>query len=280
MLKLTKYGDLTRIDSARSMFGRGYYWTTAYLVDGLLVDTGCAHSSHELLEKLRGRRLTTLLNTHSHEDHIGANGLLQSQWKGIQVLAHPQALPVLKHPREAQPLQFYRRLFWGWPMPSEGQPVSDGQLIETENHRFQVMYTPGHSRDHICLYEPEHGWLFTGDLFIGGRDRGLRSDSDIWGIIASLKRVRDLPLERLFPGCARVRDNPKQEVTAKIAYLEQTGKKVMELNDQGLNPEAIARSIFGGPMFIELLTMGDFSRVGMVKSYLRQKDQNGGAIQA
>lgn len=122
--------------------------------------------------------------------------------------------------------------------------------------------------------------MFTGDLFVGARDRGLRSDSDIWGIIASLNRIRDLPLERQFPGCARVRDNPKEEIAAKIAFLEETGEKGMELKEQGLNPEAIARSIFGGPMFIELLTMGDFSRVGLVKSYLKKKDQNEGVNQA
>lgn len=111
MLKLTKYGELTRIDSARSMFGRGYYWSTAYLKDGFLVDTGFAHLSHELLEKLRVRKLTIILNTHTHEDHIGANGILQSQWNGLEVLAHPLALPVLKNLRESQPLQFYRRSF-------------------------------------------------------------------------------------------------------------------------------------------------------------------------
>lgn len=272
MLKISKYGEVIRIDSARTMVGRGYYWTSAYLVDGLLVDTGCAHSAHDLMEFMGHKTLSVILNTHSHEDHIGGNGILQEQHKGVKVLAHPLALPVLKNPRDAQPLQFYRRLFWGWPKTSTGRLVNEGQLIDSEKYQFQVIYTPGHSKDHICLYQPERGWLFTGDLFIGGRDRGLRADSDIWGIIASLKRASALPLTRLFPGCARVRDNPKEELAAKIAYLEETGEKVLDLHQQGMSINAIARSMFGSPRFIEYLTFGDFSRTNLVKSYLSRND--------
>jgi len=273
MLKITQYDDVTRIDSARTIAGRGYYWTTAYLVDGLLVDTGCAHTSNELVEILGDENLTYIINTHSHEDHIGANGTLQEQWKQLEVFAHPLALPILENPRETQPLQLYRRVIWGWPKPSSGQAVKDGALIETENYCFQVIYTPGHSPDHICLYEQKRGWLFTGDLFVGGRDRALRVDYNIWQIIASLKRVVDLPLTRMFPGCARVRDNPNEEISAKIAYLEETGEKVLELRKKGLSTNAIAHSLFGGPMLIEYITLGHFTRRGLVKSYLMQIDQ-------
>jgi glyoxylase-like metal-dependent hydrolase (beta-lactamase superfamily II) len=268
MLRITRYDDVTRLDSARTIAGRGWYWTTAYLVDGLLVDTGCAHSANELVEMLRDKKLTCLLNTHSHEDHIGANGILQEQRKELRVLAHPSALPVLQNPREIQPLQLYRRVLWGWPGPSMGQPVKDGEVIKTEKYRFQVIYTPGHSPDHICLYEEIHGWLFTGDLFVGGRERAARVDAKIWQTIASLKQVVKLPLTRLFPGSARVRDNPIDELADKIAYLEEMGKKVLELNKQGLSNHSIARLLFGGPMPIEYITSGHFTRRSLVKSYL------------
>ena len=79
MLRLTPFGDITRFDLARTLAGRGRYWTTAYLVDGLLVDTGCAHSALELAAALADSRVDRIVNTHTHEDHIGANGLLQRQ---------------------------------------------------------------------------------------------------------------------------------------------------------------------------------------------------------
>jgi glyoxylase-like metal-dependent hydrolase (beta-lactamase superfamily II) len=275
MLKITELGAVTRIDSARSFAGRGYYWTTAYLVGDVLVDTGCRHTAGDLAVFLEGKALSLIANTHSHEDHIGADGLLQRNREGLTIRAHPAALHVLEQPRQAQPLQFYRRLFWGWPEAAQAQAVQDGEWIEAGQCRFQVMYTPGHSPDHVCLYEPQEGWLFSGDLFVGGKDRALRAGSDVWGIIASLKRVASLRLTCLFPGCARVRVNPYQELHAKIVYLEETGERVKHLHQQGMSVEAIANALFGGRMWIETITWGHFTRANLVRSYLGVNDEDG-----
>ncbi|MCP4536012.1 MAG: MBL fold metallo-hydrolase [Chloroflexi bacterium] len=272
MLKTTCYGDVTRFDSGRTLFGRGHYWTTAYLVDGLMVDTGCTFSASELVAALADVPLTRVVNTHTHEDHIGGNGLLQRQRDGLDILAHPQALPVLADPRGEQPLHVYRRVMWGWPESSQGRPVSDGDVIETEHCRFQVVYTPGHSSDHICLYEPQRGWLFTGDLFVGGHDRALRAGYDIWEIIASLKRIAALPANTLYPGSARVRDNPARALAEKIAYLEEFGKSVLALDRAGKHISEIVRALCGGPMLIEFVTRGHFSRQRLVLSYLGMND--------
>jgi glyoxylase-like metal-dependent hydrolase (beta-lactamase superfamily II) len=268
VLKVTRYGDVTRFDLAHTLAGRGRYWTSAYLVDGLMVDTGCAFSAPELVEALSEMALIGIVNTHSHEDHIGANGCLQRQRDGLAIRAHPLALPVLADPRGRQPLHPYRRVMWGWPEPSQGQPLSDGEVIETDRHRLQVVYTPGHSPDHICLYEPDQGWLFTGDLFVGGRDRAMRADYDVWGIIASLKRIAALPATILFPASARVRDNPAAELGTKITYLEALGERVLALHRQGRSVNQIVRALLGGPMLIEAITLGHFSRRRLVLSYL------------
>ncbi len=273
MLKVTRYGDVTRFDLARTLAGRGRYWTTAYLLDGLLVDTGCSYSAPELVGALANMPMVRIVNTHSHEDHIGANGPLQRGWEGLEILAHPLALPVLADPRGTQPLQLYRRLLWGWPAPSKGQPISDGALIETDHYALEVLYTPGHSPDHLCLYEARQGWLFTGDLFIGGRDRALRADYDIWQIVASLKRIAQLPAVKLFPGSARVRDNPAAALKAKISYLEELGERVLELQRRGRDMPAIIRAVCGRPMPIEFLTLGHFSRRWLVLSFLKMNDE-------
>lgn len=269
MLKISAYGDVTRFDLARTLAGGGRYWTTAYLLDGVLIDSGCAFTARELVKELEDRPLTHILNTHTHEDHIGANGLLQRQRANLEVRAHPLAIPVLEDPRGQQPLHPYRRLFWGWPEPSHVIPLNDGEWVETENHRLQAFHTPGHAPDHLCFYEPKEGWLFTGDLFVGGRERALREDYDIWQIIASLKRVAALPAAVMFPGCARNREDPKGELQTKIAYLEEFGGKVLELYRQGWSVNAIVHALCGKPMWIELVTLGNFARRHLVLSYLR-----------
>jgi glyoxylase-like metal-dependent hydrolase (beta-lactamase superfamily II) len=272
MINITQHAEVTRFDLARTMLGRGRYWTSAYLVDGMLVDTGCAHTAPELLKILHGVFLFKAINTHTHEDHIGGNEPLQRQYEGLEIFAHPLALPILADPRGMQPLQLYRQLFWGWPEPSQAQPLENGEVIETERYRFRVIYTPGHSPDHLCLYEVHQGWIFSGDLFVGGKDRAIRADCDVWQIIASLKRIAELPANWLFPGSARVRQHPTQELMQKIAYLEELGGQVLDLHQRGWEVSDIVRTLFKGPMFIEWVTLGEFSRRRLVLSYLRKDD--------
>jgi glyoxylase-like metal-dependent hydrolase (beta-lactamase superfamily II) len=50
-----------------------------------------------------------------------------------------------------------------------------------------VIPTPGHSEDHICLFEPNEGWLFSGDLFISERVKYMREDENVYSLLDSLK---------------------------------------------------------------------------------------------
>lgn len=268
MLKATNLGEITRFDLSRQIAGRGWYWTTAYLLDKSMIDTGCAHTAAELDEYLLGTRLERIINTHSHEDHFGANAHLEKRNPDIEVYAHPNALKIIAEPDRYQPLHPYRRMFWGQPEPSQAKPLDEKDVIKTEKFTFKVIHTPGHTPDHLCLYEPNQGWLFTGDLFVGGKDRALRAGCDIWQVIASLKRISDLPAREMFPSSARVRRDPAAHLQDKIAYLEEMGDKVMDMDKQGLGIGEIARSLFGGPMLIELLTLGHFTRRRLVLSFL------------
>lgn len=270
----TYFASVIRLDLARTLAGRGRYWTTAYLLDDLLIDSGCAYSAPELLTFLRSRPLRKLFNTHSHEDHIGGNGLLQRTFPDLEIYAHPLTFSVLAKPRQRQPLHPYRRIMWGWPQAATGLPVTDGDLIHAGRLTFRVIATPGHAPDHLSLYQPERGWLFSGDLFVGGRERALLAEADIWSVIASLKKIADLELTCLFPGSARVRENPQGELQEKIAYLEEMGARVLDFHSRGWSEAAIARTLFGGPLFIEFFTLGHFSRRNLVRSYLRFPQSN------
>ncbi len=66
-----------------------------------------------------------------------------------------------------------------------------------------------------------------------------------------------------------MRDNPVEALEAKIAYLEEVGERVLELHRQGHSVGQIVRQVCGGPMVIELLTLGHFSRRHLVLSYLK-----------
>ncbi len=77
MLRAITLGVVTRFELARTLAGRGRYWTAAYLVGDTLIDSGCAHTARELVNALAHVDVRAILNTHSHEDHIGGNGPLR-----------------------------------------------------------------------------------------------------------------------------------------------------------------------------------------------------------
>jgi glyoxylase-like metal-dependent hydrolase (beta-lactamase superfamily II) len=268
MVRVTRLGNVTRFDLARTLAGRGRYWTTAYLVDGLLIDSGCAHTAPEFIRALEGLAVDRIVHTHSHEDHIGADGAVRRRYGPIPVAAHHLAVEVLADPRGLQPLHPYRKVMWGWPEPVPATPLAEGDEIRTPNFRFQVLATPGHSPDHICFFEPDQGWLFTGDLYVGGRDRALRVDSDANLLLDSLRRIEALPISTLYPGAARIPDDARAALRDKILWLETVRDRVLALHRNGRTFRSIVREVCGPPMLIDFITLGHFARWHLVRSFL------------
>ncbi|MDQ7783730.1 MAG: MBL fold metallo-hydrolase [Desulfomonilaceae bacterium] len=267
MIKSERIGEIRKFLLARTLAGRAVYFTTAYFVDGLMVDTGCVFTIRELVDALDGLEVATIVNTHSHEDHTAANSALQAKY-GAEILAHTDALPILADPR-LKPLRPYQHVMWGRPPSSKGSPIPP--YLETTRYRFQVIHTPGHSADHICLFEPDQGWLFVGDAYVGGFDRSLRADYNIWQIIDSLKKLAWLKPAVLFPGSGTVRSNAYEELASKIDYLETMGHRVDELYRKGWSRRRIRRKLFGPEMFIAYFTLGHFSGRNLVRSYIEDR---------
>ena len=121
----------------------------------------------------------------------------------------------------------------------------------------------------LCIHVGECGRA-KGDLFVGGRERALRADFDIWGIIESLKRIARLDATVLFPGSARVRENPGPEIDRKIDYLEDLGGQILEQHRQGESVRQIVKALLGPPLLLEAITLGHYSRAALVRSYLRR----------
>jgi len=268
MIDVEQIGPVKKFHLTRSPWGKGHYYTACYLVDGVMVDTGYAYTVEELLRAMNETKVDLIINTHSHEDHIAGNAALQRRDQAI-ALAHPLALPVLAAPKERQPLRPYQRFLWGYPEPSRGEPV--GQTVESNNLHFQVIHTPGHSVDHICLFETNHGWLFTGDAFIGGKDRALRADYDIWNILASLRKIARLDASIAFMGSGSIKKPPQQEIKRKIEYLEETAERVWALYNKGLSHSRTRKELFGKEILLNYITLGHFSGRNLVRSFIEDR---------
>ena len=140
--------------------------------------------------------------------------------------------------------------------------------METERYRFQVINTPGHSPDHVCLFEPEQGWRFSGDAYIGGQDRALREGYDIHGIIASLKKSeRAAGQDNFF----RQRHGAHGRQTApagKSPVPGRAGRKDPVLHNDGLSARRIRGRVLGRELPITFVTLGHFSGLRLVQSCL------------
>lgn len=229
MLYSTEYGPITRIHLARTVFGRPLYTVEAYLVDGLLIDTGCAATGSELVSWCRGREIRQVVNTHHHEDHSGGDGALQKAL-GLPIAAPSGALPILA---DFYCLQFYRWIIWGQPGSVIAEPLGD--VVETEHYRFEVIPTPGHCPEHVCLFEREQGWLFSGDLFIHERVRYLRTDEDVHTTMESLRRVLALQPRLLICSHAGFVEDGGGAIERKIAYWEHLAEQARALRREGLS---------------------------------------------
>ncbi|HET8591895.1 MAG TPA: MBL fold metallo-hydrolase [Nakamurella sp.] len=137
------------------------------------------HRVDDVLDVVGDRRVTAIVCTHAHDDHVRIAPELGHR-TGASVLLHPADLPVwrLTHP-DVDP---------------DGE-LADGQVISVAGTDLRVLHTPGHSPGAVCLYAPELGVVFTGDtLFSGGPGATGRSFSDHDTILASIRdRLLNLP---------------------------------------------------------------------------------------
>lgn len=267
MIQVEQHGSVTVIRMARAVLGRPLYWTAAYWLDGLLIDTGPRCTADELVRVLDKVPVHQIAITHGHEDHIGGLAALVQRFPAAQVYAARPTLPLIENP-ELLGMQRYRRLIWGKPTPFTGAHSLDEveDLLRTPQFILRAIETPGHSRDHVSYFEPNFRWLFCGDAFIGGRDTAWAPEFDMFAIVSSLRTMAALRPERLFPGSGTVRRTPLPDLLGKITDLIQLAEKVRKLDAAGRATAEIVAMLFGGEPGIHRWTFGHFSAANLVEA--------------
>jgi len=270
MIQIEKYGETTQFKMGREYEGRVIYWVAAYLVDGLLIDTGCSYTAEELLKTIEDKPVQQAYITHYHEDHIGGCALLQEKLN-LNVWASPKSLPLIENPPPFYP---YQEIAWGYPAAADIKAFS-GSELKTEHYTFQVIQTPGHSPDHTVLIEPDQGWCFTGDLFVAEKIKVLRADENSKEIMESLQKIlaygvnpnRELTL---FTALGKVVPRGREAINNFLDYLDDIKIEAERLlSEEGLNMEEIAGRLFGGESTLTSLTDNHLSCKNLLESLLK-----------
>lgn len=264
-VSMVSHGPVTElvVDPARRgpFAGRPVFPFRCYVVDGLLIDTGPPRAWEVLAPLLVELGVTQVVNTHHHEDHAGNNRALNA--RGLVPLAHPLAVSRLADlPR----IQAYRHWVWGEAEASVAAPLPE--VLETPRYRFRVLPTPGHCEDHVCLVEPDEGWVFAGDLYLGDRLKLLRREEDPLAMRASLSLVLDGPVGTLFCAHRGKVEDGRAALTRKRDYLAELQASACERHARGETPARIARALLGPEDGLYYISGGDFSRRALIEALL------------
>jgi glyoxylase-like metal-dependent hydrolase (beta-lactamase superfamily II) len=159
---------------------------------GVIVDPGTPDIQHLERVAAAAGRVSVILITHQHPDHVGG-----APWLSERVGAPVRA--------------FDHRLC------RDAEPLADGEVVSAGGLELTVRHTPGHTEDSVCFETP--GAMFTGDTVLG---RGTTVLSDLGDYLDSLRFLASAaPGTVVLPGHGP--ELPDLAVTAAeyLAHREQ-----------------------------------------------------------
>ena len=224
--------DLVAItaDNASPMTFTG---TRSYVLgsDNLIViDPGPDSTQHfnSIMEYIGGRKLTDIFLTHSHVDHSPLSRRLKDE-TGASIIGFGSA-------DEAR-TSFMKKLSSSLDLGGEegidkdlslDEKVVDKQILERNSYSFEVIHTPGHLSNHICLSIKEKNALFSGDHVMGWATTLISPpDGDLGSFMRSLEKLSKRDEQIYYPGHGKPLREPKKMVLAQIAHRRDREKQIL-----------------------------------------------------
>jgi glyoxylase-like metal-dependent hydrolase (beta-lactamase superfamily II) len=199
-----------------------------------------------------GSHVHTIVATHFHPDHLGQAARLRAL-SGARVWLHALDAPLVDPEQPAGDSDLASLVAWltryGFPPEEAGearQSVDTGQgaayLLKPDHlleggetlavgpYRFEVVWTPGHTPGHVCLFEPTRGLLLTGDHLFAKAAPNVRlmsySPIDTMGrYVASLEKIAALGADLALPAhgepFAQVADRAGQVIRHQLDRRER-----------------------------------------------------------
>jgi glyoxylase-like metal-dependent hydrolase (beta-lactamase superfamily II) len=235
------------------------YGVSAYLLRGVLVDTGFAHAGRALVAALDGLAPRAAIVTHWHEDHAG----------NVEALAR-RGMPVRMHARceatlRARPsIAAYRHFVWGQPWRLAA-PLMDGDVAP-----LTILELPGHTADHLAVWDAERRILVSGDLFLGVKVRVAHRHEAPRQLLASLRSAAALEPRLLLDAHRGPISDATAALRAKIAWLDETIGAIERAGARGDSARAIARQVLGREAAVGFVSGGEYSKLAFVRAVLEE----------
>lgn len=270
--------------SSNSKLMRKPFYTSCYLVDGLLIDSGAPGGINELREFVNSLGPKDMIEkcfiTHGHEDHAGGANLLNMEF-GIPIYASEKAIKSLKL---GSTYPDYRQMAWGPKLlPVNAMPIENCIITKSKKYRFEMFPMYGHSPELVTLIERKQEWAFVADavqpkykMIFGGHSD---IQEDISLIYQSLLELYDytegMDTLLIFSAGNGVFDG-RDFLIEKSNEIKDLHSKVHEINKEFLKRELsekqivrrLLKRVFGKESFVGQMTRGALSRKNLITSLL------------
>ncbi|MET0517749.1 MAG: MBL fold metallo-hydrolase [Burkholderiaceae bacterium] len=194
---------------------------------------------YQALAASLGLRIRYVIDTHTHADHFSASAQLARATQA-QVVMHRSS-----------------------PAPQVDMRVDDGDMVVVGRLRVQVLHTPGHTADSICLQVQDR--VFTGDtLLIGGTGRTDLPGGDSNALYDSLfgKLLRLDPATLVYPAHeykgrshttigAEIDSNPRLQMRDRLDFIALMDN--LNLSMPTHVTEALRTNMSGGKTVAQML---------------------------
>jgi len=230
---------IDQVDKETYIISEYRHWeeTHCYLLNGseysLLIDTGLGICNvyNEVID-LTNKHVAAVA-THIHWDHIGGHKYFPDFY------AHEDELNWLSGEFPLTMEQIKEMVVDRCDLPEgydvnnyeffQGTPtklLKDNDVIDMGDRCIQVLHTPGHSPGHMCFWEKERGYLFTGDLVYKDTLFAYFPSTDPKAYLNSLERISTLPVKRVFPAHHSLQIQPEILIRMRDAFrqLQNEGK--------------------------------------------------------
>ena len=184
----------------------------SYLILGskqaVLFDTGMGISNMKKLAEGLTRLPISVLNSHTHNDHVGDNWRFHDVYgMGTEFTRTNAKGSTADAQAEIAPGEICGALPSGFDAKSYSTKpwhishwLHDGDKFDLGGRTLQIIAVPGHTPDSIALYDAKNGLLFTGDMFYPGPIFLYRPETDLDAYVSSIRRMAALPhVDLLLP---------------------------------------------------------------------------------